>query len=98
MTKPLSPATALVLKASASAACLQEWSTVNDPPCHPSDHGWNGCYHCVNRPAIAAALRAAADEVAPFQSEDINGCWYEKRNPVREQLLAMADELEAPND
>jgi hypothetical protein len=50
-------------------------------------------------PAIAAALRAAADQVAPLGYEDV---WtdgrilqYEKRDPVREKLLAIADELEA---
>jgi hypothetical protein len=49
--------------------------------------------------AIAAALRAAADQVAPLGYEDV---WtdgrilqYEKRDPVREKLLAIADELEA---
>jgi hypothetical protein len=47
---------------------------------------------------IAAALRAAADQVAPLSYEDV---WtdgrilqYETRNPVREQLLAIAAELE----
>jgi hypothetical protein len=49
---------------------------------------------------IAAALRAAADQVVPLGHEDV---WtdgrilqYEKRDPVREKLLALADELEAP--
>jgi hypothetical protein len=48
---------------------------------------------------ISAALRAAADQVAPLGYEDV---WtdgrilqYEKRDPVREKLLAIADELEA---
>jgi hypothetical protein len=48
---------------------------------------------------IAAALRAAADQVVPLGHEDV---WtdgrilqYEKRDPVREKLLAIADELEA---
>ena len=47
----------------------------------------------------AAVLRAAADQVAPLGYEDV---WtdgrilqYEKRDPVREKLLAIADELEA---
>jgi hypothetical protein len=47
----------------------------------------------------AAALRAVADEVVPLSYEDV---WtdgrmlqYEKRDPVREKLLAIADELEA---
>jgi hypothetical protein len=48
---------------------------------------------------LAAALRAAADQVAPLGYEDV---WtdgrilqYEKHDPVREKLLAIADELEA---
>ncbi len=47
----------------------------------------------------AAALRAVADEVVPLSYEDV---WtdgrmlqYEKRDPVREKLLTIADELEA---
>ena len=46
----------------------------------------------------AAALRVAADEVAPMAYEDV---WtdgkilqYEKQDPVRDKLLAIADELE----
>jgi len=48
---------------------------------------------------LAAALRATADQVVPLGYEDV---WtdgrilqYEKRDPVREKLLAIADELEA---
>ena len=48
---------------------------------------------------LAAALRAAADQIAPLSYEDV---WtdgrilqYEKRDPVREKLLAIAAELEA---
>jgi hypothetical protein len=51
---------------------------------------------------VAAALRAAADQVVPLNYEDV---WtdgrmlqYEKNDPVREKLLAIADELEATND
>jgi hypothetical protein len=47
----------------------------------------------------AAALRAVANEVVPLSYEDV---WtdgrmlqYEKNDPVREKLLAIADELEA---
>ena len=50
------------------------------------------------RENVAAALRAAADEVAPMSYEDI---WtdgrvlqYERQDPVRDKLLAIADELE----
>jgi len=48
---------------------------------------------------VTAVLRAAADEVAPLSYEDV---WtdgkilqYEKHDPVREKLLAIADQLEA---
>ena len=48
----------------------------------------------------AAALRAAADEVAPetpeSEQEDpdmLKGIWSERRT-IREELLAIADELE----
>ena len=51
---------------------------------------------------LAAALRAAADHVVPLSYEDL---WtdgrmlqYEKRDPVREKLLAIAAELEGGND
>ena len=63
MAKPLSPAAQAVLRADAGARCVSEWASVNDPPCHPSDNGWNGCFDCVNRSAVAAALRAAADHI-----------------------------------
>ena len=43
---------------------------------------------------IAAVLRAVADQVVPIEYEDIHGCWYEKKNRVREQFLAIANELE----
>ena len=91
----LSPAAQMVLKTSASAACLQHWGAVNDPPCHPSDDGWNGCGDCVHRSAIAAALEAAADQVVPSDA-------MEPRNNlpmaiecqrIRSELLAIAAEL-----
>ena len=47
-----------------------------------------------NEASVAAALRAVANEIAPIENEIIDNCWYEKANPVREQLLALADELE----
>lgn len=78
-----------MLVASAKANCLQEWDHVNDPPCHPDDSDWNGCYTCIHRAGIAAALRAATDQVMPK-------LWYDDNdiNDVRDQLLAIADELE----
>jgi hypothetical protein len=48
------------------------------------------------RNGLAAALRAAADQVAPYETELIDNCYYEVRNPVREQLLTIAAELETP--
>ena len=42
----------------------------------------------------AAVLRSVADQVVPIEYEDIHGCWYEKKNRVREQFLAIANELE----
>ena len=51
--------------------------------------------------ALAAALRVAADEVAPETPESnqddpdmLKGIWSERRS-IREELLAIADELEA---
>ena len=44
---------------------------------------------------LSAAFRAVADQVVPIEYEDIHGCWYEKKNRVREQFLAIANELEA---
>jgi hypothetical protein len=45
--------------------------------------------------ALAAVLCAAANQVVPIEYEDIHGCWYEKKNRVREQFLTIAKELEA---
>ena len=47
----------------------------------------------------AAALRAAAEIVAPVSYEDVHTdgrvLQYEKEDPIREKLLAIATELEA---
>lgn len=61
----LSPDAQKILSADAAVRCLAEWSSVNDPPCHPSDKGWSGCGTCANRAAVAAALEAVADQVVP---------------------------------
>lgn len=57
--------------------------------------------------AIAAALRAAADQVVPWQPEptedsvgptiDYGYAWalFSKANDIRQELIAIADELEA---
>jgi len=75
----LSPATSAILDA--------YWETFNAP-----------LEGAVHRP-LAAALRAAADQVVPLGYEDV---WtdgrilqYEKHDPIREKLLAIAAELEA---
>ena len=98
MTKPLSPAAAAVLYASAVEACLAEWGPVNDPPCHPDDEGWNGCHLCVKRDLVAAALRAAADQVVPEIVNAVGDEHDEARLDqwlrIRCQLLAIAAELE----
>jgi hypothetical protein len=84
----LSPAAQAMLNAYSKH--VSEWlkSSKTDKP---SSH-----YHASG---IAAALRAAADEVVPMSYEDI---WtdgrmlqYEKQDPVRDKLRAIADELEA---
>jgi hypothetical protein len=88
--QPLSPAAQAVLRADAGARCVSEWDSVNDPPCHPSDSNWNGCFDCVNRSAVAAALRAAADQLAYA-----HGSWAGSSAIINEdELLAIAAELE----
>ena len=66
------------------------WAYNREASGKPDDH------HMLE--AIAAALRAAADEVAPMGYE---GIWtdgrmlqYEKQDPVRDKLLTIAAELE----
>ena len=92
----LSPAAQKILRSDAAVRCLAEWSSVNDPPCHPSDEGWNGCGTCVNRAAVAAALEAAADQVVPEHKP-----WHRTdgepaaRRKVRLELLAIAAELKS---
>jgi len=61
------------------------------------DWGWR-----LDAPTVAAALRAAADQVvpesAPPQSAYLFVRW-DAMDEIRAQLLAIADELEAlPND
>ena len=80
---PLSPAAQAVLLASAAVRCRQEWGNVNDPPCHPENLKWKGCRTCIDGPANAAALRAAAP-LMQFVQDHI-------------KLLAIATELERPH-
>jgi len=67
----------------------------------------NGVWTPNRSAQLAAALRAAADQVAPWQPEpteeslgptiDFGYAWalFSKTNDVRQELLAIADELEA---
>ena len=86
-----------ILTAQAKQRCLNEWDHVNDPPCHPSDDDWNGCYQCIDRRGLAAALRVTADQVFPTMQSP----WGSTLIPVltswesRAKLLAIAAELEA---
>ena len=80
----LSPAARAVLTAQAKERCLFEWSHFNDPPCHPSDPEWNGCFDCIDRRGIAAALRAVVQELKYFGITEKN-------------ILIIADELESIN-
>jgi hypothetical protein len=95
MTTPPSPAAQELLLAHAKARCLSEWSSVNDPPCHPSDSDWQGCVTCLDRQAVAAVLIAAADQVLPDCDElrrVVNPAWR-TRWDIRGQLLDLAAEL-----
>jgi hypothetical protein len=83
-TTNLSPAAQAVLDAFTEDNSLHDWK-----------------HNHYNTDALAAALRAAADEVAPMGYE---GIWndgrmlqYEKQDPVRDKILAIAAELEGSN-
>lgn len=101
----LSPAAQAVLIAQAKQRCLYEWSTVNDPPCHPSDPDWNGCIQCIDRRGTAASLRAAADQMPTDYPASLEQMpedarrWYclgfgAAGNCDRSWLSAIAAELE----
>jgi hypothetical protein len=59
----------------------------------------NGNFNVVNDPVykqcIAAALRAVAEQVFPINYVIIDNCQYEAPSPEREQIFAIAAELEA---
>ena len=80
MTEPLSPAAQAVLKAANGR----------------SSYGPDDCLN-ESRWIAAAALRAAADQVVPEQGCQIYGLTQreDERQQVRDQLLAIAAELEA---
>lgn len=85
---PLSPAALAVLIAEAKSRCLRE-----EQSCHPDDTDWNGCYLCVHRRGLAAALRAAANQLgycrAPDEFEHLYGRIVEV-----DDLFTIAAELE----
>jgi hypothetical protein len=88
MDEPLSPAVQAVLDAVIALYSDQQ---------QIRDWGWQ-----LDAPTVAAALRAAADQVVPLSYEDV---WidgrmlqFEKHDPVREKFLAIAAELEAANE
>jgi hypothetical protein len=87
-----------VADAAARARCLHQWSTVNDPPCHPSDEGWTGCHLCVSHSTAGdvAAIRAAVDLVLPEERRLCDRSY--QRMIKRAQFLAIAAELEGPTD
>jgi len=51
----------------------------------------------LEKSTIDDSLSPAAQAV-PVEHEEIDNCWYLKSNPVREQILAIAAELEDGND
>jgi hypothetical protein len=80
---PLSPAAKSVLIAEAKSRCLRE-----NRGCYSDDDDWNGCWVCVHRRGLAAALRAA---VAHTQEHHGHGVW----KCDADELLSIAAELEA---
>ena len=90
----LSPAAKAVLIAEAKSRCLRE-----ERGCHPDEDDWNGCWFCVHRRGLAAALRAAADQVAPEKTiEDINYVHQSYVDGYKDalcEILNLADELKA---
>jgi hypothetical protein len=92
MTDQFPDATKKVLSPAAQAVL----DAFGKHPLH-SDHITDGLFYG----ALPAALRAAADEVAPETPESelddpdmLKGIWSERRT-IREELLAIATELEA---
>ena len=87
-----------VLIAEAKSRCLRE-----ERGCHPDDSDWNGCWVCVHRRGLAAALRAAVDHVVPDKGppiEDFNE--FDQGYAVahiahRADFLAIITELESAN-
>jgi hypothetical protein len=91
----LSPVAQAVLIAEAKSRCLRE-----ERGCHPNDSDWNGCWVCVHRRGLVAALRAAADQASPkLHIKDIDyqpQSYVDGWNDSLELILAIAAELETP--
>jgi hypothetical protein len=85
----LSHAAKAILVAEAKSRCLRE-----ERGCHPTDSDWNGCWICVHRKGVAAALRAAADQVVPAPRLPYDSCCDVNAAAIRAELLAIAVELE----
>jgi len=74
------------------------------------ENEWSKASLCHDQRSIAAVLRAAADQVVPWKPEpteesvgptiDFGFAWalFSKANDVRQELLAIADELEDLDD
>jgi hypothetical protein len=94
--EPLSPAAQAVLIAEAKSRCLRE-----ERGCHPNDSDWNGCWVCVHRRGLVAALRAAADQASPkLHIKDIDylpQSYVDGWNDSLELILDIAAELDNPS-
>lgn len=76
------------MKKPLSPAAQKVWSAFNDV------YERTGTFEGFGD-ALAAGFRAFADEIAPVEYELVDEhLQYEKRNPIREQLLTVANELE----
>jgi hypothetical protein len=84
----LSHAAKAILVAEAKSRCLRE-----ERGCHPTDSDWNGCWICVHRKGVAAALRAAVEHLGyELELDDLSGTILHVVNV--NSLFAIADELE----
>jgi hypothetical protein len=88
------------------ALCPQGHHAPGPEPLSPAAQAVRKAYYSTDDdlagPALAAALRAAADQVVPYEASapwnelkyDYDGDRWEMRQWVRDQLLAIAAELE----
>jgi hypothetical protein len=91
----LSPAAKAILVAEAKSRCLRE-----ERGCHPTDFDWNGCWICVHRKGVAAALRAAVNQVLPENANPVgdehDAARADQWLRIRLKMLAIAAELNTP--